>query len=281
MNELDYRKIKGIRSSQLKNMLTSPAYAKYKMDNPTDSTDALILGEAVHCLMLEPHNFEDKLAVRPVTDKGRAVASNTKQFKKWAELNEGKTFITEAQLAQAKAMVNGAFQNRKIREHIDSLVEVEGLWTWEEDGITFKCRFDGIGKDSGETFLSDVKTTSKLKEYLFMKSAISFGYDLQCYMYKQGALHNNYDIKKVFIPAVSSTKGQFEGVLYELTPEFLAVGERRFKEAVALYRHCMDTGEWPGYKDNMVVPLYPPSYLEEIDDDEDEDEDDFDIPDLR
>ena len=65
----DYRKRKGISSTDLKHMVKSPAHFRYWKDNPQEDTPALLFGRAAHKYVLETYDFFTEFAVAPNVDR--------------------------------------------------------------------------------------------------------------------------------------------------------------------------------------------------------------------
>ena len=54
MTEREYNEANGVRRSDLWRMNDSPEKYKYFLDNPPESTPALVFGSACHKMILEP-----------------------------------------------------------------------------------------------------------------------------------------------------------------------------------------------------------------------------------
>jgi hypothetical protein len=67
-----YRKAEGVSQSELKEVLRSPAHwlARYGPDAaPTFPSNAMIIGTALHCKLLEPELFDSEFVDRSTLDK--------------------------------------------------------------------------------------------------------------------------------------------------------------------------------------------------------------------
>ena len=58
-----------VSSSQLKEMAKSPAHFKAALESPWKRTSALEFGDAAHCFMLQPKEFERRFTAMPSTIK--------------------------------------------------------------------------------------------------------------------------------------------------------------------------------------------------------------------
>ena len=61
MTEKEYRKSEGISKSALFRMTESPEKFKWALDNPEPPTPALVFGQFVHKLILEPETVDDEI----------------------------------------------------------------------------------------------------------------------------------------------------------------------------------------------------------------------------
>ena len=83
MTEKEYRQHEGISRSQLWKIRESPEKFKYAMEHPEEPTPALLFGQMVHKLVLEPDTFDEEFIVAPEVDK------RTKEGKAaWAQFEE-------------------------------------------------------------------------------------------------------------------------------------------------------------------------------------------------
>lgn len=64
-----------------------------RREYPPIGGDALDFGTLVHAGYYEPDTLPGRYACRPLTEKGRLVACDTKQYLEWASQNEGKIHI--------------------------------------------------------------------------------------------------------------------------------------------------------------------------------------------
>ena len=93
MSNQDYHAQTSVSSSQLKDVLRSPAhfYAKYLAEDrePTPETDNMRLGSAVHLLFLEPELYAENIAIPPVCD--RRYVEFKKIYAEFEENSKGKS----------------------------------------------------------------------------------------------------------------------------------------------------------------------------------------------
>ena len=68
----EYLAWEAVGASDLSNMIRSPAYCRYKQQNPDEDkqTPAKRLGSAIHCILLEPDEWGKRYCVDPQSPKG-------------------------------------------------------------------------------------------------------------------------------------------------------------------------------------------------------------------
>ena len=111
----EYHKGPGLSSSDLKLLARSPLHYKTAKAIPPKETDAMRLGTAVHCAVLEPDRFEKEYAAAP-----EAIDRRTKAGKAhWAELEATGKVVLSGEDAQ---MVRGMADS--VRRHPTATVQI-------------------------------------------------------------------------------------------------------------------------------------------------------------
>ncbi len=112
----------------------------------------------------------------------------------------------------------------------------------------------------------DVKHTAALPQKKFNAQVFSMGWDIQGSTYGEGCVHHAVDecgantAKHVghIILATSSIHIGLPAVARRLSETYMAIGEKRWQKAQALWMQCWESGEWPGYDED---PAEPPRYV--------------------
>lgn len=273
-----------LSSSQLKNCLKSPRYAKFALDNPAeDKSDALRFGSLFHDLMacLAEHNgdwckgfiqWKNGIATfdPPINPKtgvyyGATTKAYTEAYEKFLSDNQGKTVahVLETDLAgdMADSLLNccGA-TSEQVRKLLKWAKATEVSYFYEtEDGIKLKVRPDLLTRDK----LIDWKSTSldDLTEESIAKAIIKYGYHISLSMY-QYILHAIEG--KWYTPILVFVQKQepFDAVMCDISewcytyfPEddFVkpGVGAMEFKKLLDLHTECVNNNEWPGAESSI------------------------------
>lgn len=138
------------------NSRMNPARKKWEVDG------AMRLGKALHCLLLEPHDFRDRYAVMPYDDLANKYALTGKEFKRMSEMVEVIRSMKDV--------------NRYLSKGYS---EVTVIWQDDATGLRHKARHDYM-----KTFLTvDYKTIASLHWRVLKRSIEQYGYDVQAELY--------------------------------------------------------------------------------------------------
>ena len=141
MTEQEYRAAEGVSRSQLWRLHEgSPEKFMYAEEHPEEPTPALVFGQMVHKLILEPETFNDEFAVAPDVD--RRTKDGKAAWALFAEMNEGKTIVKAEDYDTACGMRNALLANDLITKLLSGKHEVPLFWTDELTGEKCKVRLD-------------------------------------------------------------------------------------------------------------------------------------------
>jgi len=129
--------------------------------------------------------------------------------------------------------------------------DAEMSYCWEESGVWFKTRPDFISKD--KKLILDIKTVGQsANPDDFSRHAVSLGYCIQSSLYRRGcyALHG---VMPEFVFIVCEVTEPYLCSVVSLSAEFQALGDDKVEMAIALWRHCLKTGKWPGYPTSKIA----------------------------
>lgn len=259
----DYKSIKKMNASTLVHGLKSMRRLKRYLDGEqTSESDAMRLGTAIHCAVLEPEKFALQYAVMPnfsqdeenVTDKGqRSYSAATKYVKQcqeeWRCRNGDKTELD----AWEYATCNRVFESIRECPHIvDMLNRSDKEQTFEGVicGVECKGRVDFIGDVVG-----DLKTTTSVETRAFSRVFFNLEYGFRLAVYRELVRQNRGDLP-VGILAVE-TSGDFDRCLYRVPDELLDYSMEQVNLVLMQYRMCLDSGLWPGVDKGFDAVDFP------------------------
>lgn len=260
MTEKEYRQSEGISKSSLFRMTESPEKFKWALDNPEPPTPALVFGQFVHKLILEPETVDDDFIVAPTVDK------RTKEGKAmWAEfmglVKDGQQIIDSGTCAVGLEMRRVAQDSPYVKRLLKGEHELPMFWTDELTGEKCKARLDCLTEVDGKHIIVDYKTTANASTDAFMNTAVKYGYDFQAAMYSEGykAVTGN-DCIFVFI-AQEKTAPYAVNIL-QADEVFLRRGRDTFRQLIGIYHDCKQSDNWYGYLgpyniiNNLALPVW-------------------------
>lgn len=268
MTEQEYRQHEGISRSQLWKIRESPEKFKYAMEHPEEPTPALLFGQMVHKLVLEPDTFDEEFIVAPEVDR------RTKEGKAaWAQFEEGaagRQIVKLADFQKAQDMVAALQAVPMIQTLLAGQHEVPLFWTDEQTGEQCKVRLDILHDMGDRLLIVDYKSANDATTESFIRSANNYGYDFQAGMYEEGTRQNYGDRKIDFLFIVQEKDPPYASNILRADERFMQRGFDVFRELLGIYHYCKETGNWYGYlgPDDMLNTLSLPAWLAKDDEEQ-------------
>lgn len=258
-----YHSSEGISRSDLMRFKKSPMHFKHKQ--VLEETEALIIGELVHTLVLEPQLFDIKFIIKPSLDKlppelrlkdvGKEEFEKNKLERKLAQeknktlmdefllLSSDKKIIEHAHYVKAKCYAD-AVNNHKFKQYLQQGYRVENsiFFRHELTGLQCKVRPDAWLGD----IVIDLKTAADGSYKSFQSSAINNGYFLQAGMIKRALESLNKPLKN-FIFVVVEKKEPYAIGIYKLDDEALEYGANEFDTLMIELNKYIQKNEFPDY----------------------------------
>lgn len=244
----DYFKANRINCSGLKLINQSPLHYKHSLEQQREETQAMKIGSAVHCAVLESSEFEKRYIVMPDgidrrTKEGKALC---------AEMEESGKIILSA---NDYKMIDGIAQSVKSHESASKLLgngRPEMTVFTEIDGVPAKCRIDWYRSN----VIVDLKTTEDASLDGFQRSVAKYGYHSQSAWYLDCCESLNIPAQHFIFIAVEKTEPYAVGV-YELDSASIEVGRTLNQRALDKYRQCLETNNWHGYPTDIQTLSLP------------------------
>lgn len=254
-----YHQHKSASSSFLRDLLArcpSKAYLKSPFNperKPQDYKKHFSIGTAAHDMLLQRDRFYDQNSVLPANFNGR---TNEGKALKADILAEGKNPVTTDDYETVKKMVKavdahpfagGAF--------MDGEPEIALFWIDELTKLPCRCKPDFLTND--KLNVPDYKTTKDASPDGIEKSMNQFGYHMQNPWYARG------------IKAVFGIKPQRFFYVYQEAEEPYVVtcsvpgenairfGDMLNRKALNILAECLESGNWPGYSDDVIISHLP------------------------
>jgi exodeoxyribonuclease VIII len=262
--ESDYYKIKALSHSMLSCLAQNPMECKmrYVDDPPTlppKDSAAFAMGHAVHCLALEPDEFEDRFVSFPKVDR------RTKEGKEFAARfeaeNKGKIILDPQEFQDAMACVQALNNHPEFAAIMEQPRRVEVPFEFDLFGHKFKAKPDAI-IDSTRLIL-DIKTTDDASPHRWQWSAVDYGYHRQQIIYQEALRQATGKGYRFVFAVVEKPKPSTRGIpptvaLYELDPDTVLMGYEDTQKLVQDYETRRETNDWQQPYSSGIVPLRLP-----------------------
>ena len=265
MSNAEYHALDYVSKSHLDEVNKSPFHYWDKYINPDrvtiEPTKQMLLGSAMHTMVLEPELFEKEYIVESANAPKRptAIQRNAKKpssqtldaIAYWEEFDKkavGKNLISIDDYKRLTIMKQRIFDHPAASTILSLSGVAEQSYQWKDNqtGEICKSRPD-FHTDDG-TLIVDLKTTSDASELGFQKSVHNFRYHVQAGFYLRSI---NEAEQFVFI-AVES-KPPYLVAVYNASPEMIAAGNRIADKNLATLAQCRKSGKWTGYSEEITT----------------------------
>lgn len=257
----DYHRHPAVSKSHLDQVARSPLHywARYldpKRVTP-EPTPAMLIGSAVHTHVLELDTWDDRYVMAP-----DGVDRRTKTGKEtWAAFEAeaaSRTVLSKADTELVQAMGRAVYGHPAAAFLLGrpGLAEQTYLWTDEATGLECKCRPDWMTKDG--SLIVDLKTTEDASPTGFRKSIGNFRYHVQAAWYLDGIERATGRRPEQFLFVCVEKKPPHAVAVYAASPEMVATGALTAEADLARLALCRESGEWPGYSNQIEVIDLPP-----------------------
>ena len=253
MRDEDYRALPGVNWSTLKEIDKSPKHYKHGLESEREDTAAFRFGRAVHCLVLEPGEFDSRYVI---WDGGRRYGKKWDRFQTDYSDSE---ILSENELYRAKHVAASVNEHPVAHGLLRQAVDREQVvqWTDSETGIDCKAKLDAVG-----SMVIDLKTTQDVSPIAFGNSAAKYGYHGQCAFYHDGAVAAGYELTKDPVLIVVESVEPYDVAVYTLPDYVLDIGRMYYRRLLRQLHGCQQSGVFPGVcSDTMVLSL--PGWVEE------------------
>ncbi|MGV2880655.1 exodeoxyribonuclease VIII [Pantoea vagans] len=238
----------GVSKSQLDEIAINPAVYLWRRHAPVDTekTGALDMGSALHCMLLEPEQFDRRFIVAPSFNRRTSQGKADEQ----AFLNETRiqrvTVLDAEQGRKLQLMRESVLAHHAARYLLEAYGACESSIYWSDSETEELCRIRPDKYLTDRPVVIDVKKTSDMSR--FVRHIEEFRYHVQVAMYREGFYRWCGEYPQFVFIAVSESIdcGRYPVRLFELDDEYLSVGETLFRRDLNTFHHCRLTGEWSG-----------------------------------
>ena len=239
---------KAVSWSSLKHYDRSPAHYLENFLHPPESTPAMILGSALHCLVLEPDEFWNRYAVDPGFD--RRTKAGKEQWAAFEEANRGKELLTSAQYEQIQGM-NASIREGKAGRLIARCRFREVMLEWLDPLADQPCkgRIDAYSPEDGIAI--DIKTTTDASPKAFPRAVANYLYHGQAAFYLDGLAAKGIEVRRFVFLAIEK-EPPYAWSICLCTEGMITAGRALYRGLLDKHAECCAKGEWPGYDDGVT-----------------------------
>lgn len=281
----DYHRWPAASNSRLTKLRRSPAHLKACLEQPPEDTQALMIGRAIHCAILEPDVFDARYTVaqqcgatkrgdgQRCTNAGILYSSTLG----WlcgvhlkgapAGIDASRVVLTETDYATCLGIRDSAFRHPSACALLsaEGRPELSALWTDPQLGIPCKARFDYHTPVFAGGAIVDVKSTKDAGRREFERSIFTLGYHRQAAFYLDGASVLHLDADHFVFVAVEK-EPPYAVATYRLTEGALDAGREQLRPLLQRYAECSLLGTWPAYADDIQDIALPDWAWRQIED---------------
>lgn len=245
----EYQAHPGISKSGLDQFRKSPLQYKYSLTAEREQTPAMLLGEAIHCAVLEPKRFESSYFNLP-----EGMRRGTKAYDELQKANEGKIALNHTEWGTTTGIVKSLSENKEAQSLLkDAEKEVSAYSLLTESLIIVKGRMDAINHT--EHTIIDLKTTEDASRESFSSSILKYRYHVQAAIYvdlMKAITKKDFKFKIIAV----QKDDPFDFSIHEVGPLSLDLGRSIYKQELIYFFSCLTRNEWPGLpKDSRVIEV--------------------------
>lgn len=231
---------------------STPAHYRWRMDHPTKPSAEMILGSAVHALVLETADL--------VIFEG--ASWNSKAGRDFlAEYNPDgdEAPILEGDVLTAKAMAHALRSHPIATKALRNGQAEQALFAQDpETGVWLRGKLDYLQPSAGDHLIvTDVKTCRDASAYEFARAAAKLHYHVSDAHYSH--LIKTLGIAKsatLIYTAVESHPPYLVSV-HQISDDDMRRGEELDQLAIRTFARCLEAGQWPGYSERITKLTFP------------------------
>lgn len=132
------------------------------------------------------------------------------------------------------------------------------FWQDETSDIWRRCRLDWLpAAGNGRMIVADYKTCRGADLESISKAAMNYGYYMQGRWYLDAIEALEIDDNPAFVFVFQEKEPPHLVTVVELDHVALQIGARHNRRAIDIYAQCVETGEWPGYSNDIELVRLP------------------------
>lgn len=244
----DYHAGAGVSKSQLDLLDKAPALLEWVREAPEDEEkkSALDMGTALHCLLLEPDEFEKRFIIAPPFNRRTNQGKEDEEAFLTQVAERGATVMTAEEGRKLQLMKASAMAHPTARWLLEAKGHCETSMYWEDEETGELCRIRPDKWLPDHRIIVDVKKVADMNR--FARHVEEFRYHVQDAMYREGALNATGDRHSFLFLAVSESIdcGRYPVRVFELDTADVEAGRAVFRRDLNTFHRCRQSDEWKG-----------------------------------
>ncbi|MBK1709832.1 exodeoxyribonuclease VIII [Marichromatium sp. AB31] len=246
----------GISKSQLDLAHQAPALLQWARQAPRSYSGAAHAGSAIHTLLLEPTEFDQRYAVGP--DCGRRSNADKARWAEFEAQLDGRIALTLEEretLEEMRQSVLAHPEAAALLQLRSGVAERSVYWRDVETGLLCRCRPDWWAPMY--RVVADVKTTDDISKFHW--SVRDYRYDVQEAFYSDGLAEVTGEPLDAFLFLVVGKRremGRYPVRVFELDRDAIERARAEYRADLAMIASCERTGDWPGVQKLSVPARY-------------------------
>lgn len=244
----EYHSGPGISKSGLDYIANNPSFLPWSKRAPVDTEklNAMDMGTALHCALLEPDEFEQRFIIMPEfnlrTNDGKASRDSFLN----EVASEGKTILAAADHRLLKLMKESVMAHPVARMifEADGQNESSIYWNDEATGELCRCRPDRKIIINDMPTLVDVKKCADMSR--FARHVEEFRYHVQDAMYRDGfeSLTGTRPDFWFLVVDCNASAGRYPVDVVDLDAEWQQAGYDLYRRDLETYHQCRRDDDW-------------------------------------
>ncbi len=240
------RNIEGWSKSSLDKVNQSMAHYIESKKNPEESSPSMIVGSALHCMVLTPHLYSSNFAIAPEcnkrTNEGKAA------WHKFLSDNADKEVLSGDDEETAKRMAESILMHPDASEMLtNGKPEVSLFWIDDKTGLKCKGKTDWL-RNEGVIF--DIKKSPDASFFYFQKKIPEYRYHVQAAYYLDGYHRITGKCANEFYFIVVEDHAPWAVAVYKVGLQTLDAGRRDYEanlKTILKYELTVPEERWAGY----------------------------------
>jgi exodeoxyribonuclease VIII len=226
--DLEFVQNRPLSYSSIKEFAKSPRHYVHYVLAKREPSKAMDLGSLIHCLIMYPSKFNNQFIIAPNVD--RRTKDGKATWEEFMLTSNGKTVITEDELAEATQITDNVMSNWKIKNTVTECTSFEQEFKHDILELPFRGFVDGIKE--GE-YILEIKTMTDASPSNVTREFYNRKYHIQAGLYN---LVHKLPVKYLIV----ETKAPYNSMLVDVSDDYIIKGQQELMDLAEKFTICMD-----------------------------------------